>query len=807
MKHFLIYIPFFWVAFNAAAQNNDFSGSLTGNIIDTKERAIEGATVSLYKMGDSLVRFRAISNKAGEFLFSGIRVAGHYSFTITYVGKSSYRLDSLYFRPDRFDFNIPDIILKDSSSIELTQVVIYAEKPLIESKEGNLTYNVTESATAAGSTASELLTQVPLVAKDADGKITVRGKEPRILIDDKPVELNLQQLQDLLESMPGSSIEKIEVMTNPPPQYANEQGGVINIVMKKGRVGKSGRIAISGGTRHEFGFSGNYNYRKKALSLSLNIGFNVNRFIGEGNSSRKNIYLDSVNYFNTLFTNQSTNNRPNGRLNLDYDFSKKSLLNLVIQFNQNSSEQNAWARFSTLNRYDSLWKLSERTTGSAVFSLNPGSSLTYTYKPRAGETIRFFLTFNPGQTTTDKDFFQAYLKTGSSWVRTDSTQRQAIQNRIYGGNFRIAYDRYFIKSKLSLSTGAMYNGSWTRAITDAFYKKMPESFLLPLPLLSNNFLFNQGVMNGRTSLKKVLGEDFSITIGVAAELTQISFDIKNESKKAANSYLTWLPFANLNKSWKEKLSLTLSYRRSVNRPGMNQLNPVIDFSDPYNLRFGNPDLIASIADHLNLVISRTKKAYFLNISGGYHHVQGVFSQVRKLVESGKTEITWENISGRQEYELSTWNGFTFIKKLKFNASASWTYMQYSPYDRLVRKFRNGYSLTTTLGQNWVPNDKWNLTTHFNLNRFASPQGVARWNSSLTLGIQRKFFGKRFWVTMNAIDPIMNQQRKNITVGPNFEVTSFNLTFTRNYRLTLAYTFTPARPSSVKGIRKNSVKKG
>ena len=54
----------------------------------------------------------------------------------------------------------------------------------------------------------------------------VRGKEPKILIDDKPVELNLQQLQDLLESMPGSSIEKIEVMTNPPPQYANEQGGV-----------------------------------------------------------------------------------------------------------------------------------------------------------------------------------------------------------------------------------------------------------------------------------------------------------------------------------------------------------------------------------------------------------------------------------------------------------------------------------------------------------------------------------------------------------------------------------------------------
>ena len=107
------------------------------------------------------------------------------------------------------------------------------------------------------------MTQMPLVSKDADGKITVRGKEPRILIDDKPVELNLQQLQNLLESLPGSSIEKIEVMTNPPPQYANEQGGVINIVMRKGRIGKSGRIGITAGTRGELSLSGSYNYKKR----------------------------------------------------------------------------------------------------------------------------------------------------------------------------------------------------------------------------------------------------------------------------------------------------------------------------------------------------------------------------------------------------------------------------------------------------------------------------------------------------------------------------------------------------------------
>ena len=148
-------------------------------------------------------------------------------------------LDSIFFRTERFDFNLNDLILKLKKSENLDEIIVYAEKPLIESKEGNITFNAGESALAAGSNASDLLESVPLVSKDASGKITVRGKEPKVLIDDKPVELNLQQLQDLLESMPGSSIEKIEVMTNPPPQYANEQGGVINIVTKKGKVGRS----------------------------------------------------------------------------------------------------------------------------------------------------------------------------------------------------------------------------------------------------------------------------------------------------------------------------------------------------------------------------------------------------------------------------------------------------------------------------------------------------------------------------------------------------------------------------------------
>src|SRR5204862_395741 len=177
---------------------------------------------------------------------------------------------------------------------------------------------------SSGATTTELLKQTPLVNVDNDGKILLRGKEVKVLIDDKPVELDAKQLQDLLESMPGSMIDKIEVMTTPPPQYANERGGVINIVTKKGRVGMNARIGVSYGTRGEAGMTGNFSYRKNKFALNFNAGFGYNEYEGSSNSARQNLYTDSINFFNTNAANNSNTRRPNVRLSVDYDLNKRN---------------------------------------------------------------------------------------------------------------------------------------------------------------------------------------------------------------------------------------------------------------------------------------------------------------------------------------------------------------------------------------------------------------------------------------------------------------------------------------------------
>ena len=756
--------------------------------MDETKKAIEGVTVVLTPMNDSTKRRTAIADKNGDFLFEKIAF-GYYRLRLSTVGMQSLTLDSIHLRKERFDFNLSDLVMKPNANQQLDEVVVYAEKPLIQSKDGNITFNAGESALAAGSNASDLLNSVPLVSKDPNGKITVRGKEPKILIDDKPVELNLQQLQDLLESLPGSSIEKIEVMTNPPPQYANEQGGVINITTKKGKVGKSGRLNISGGTRGEGAISGSFTYRKQGLALSINAGVGYNRLEGSGYSSRNNIYTDSSNFFNTKNNYLNKNWRPNFRMNIDYDLNKTASVNFVLQYNQNNFNNENATEYTNINRFGNIYRLSERRILNDGDNYSPNASFSYAKKGKIiGESLKIIASGNLSVSKSDRDFFQQFFNPDHTPNGIDSSQNQLTDNRNNGYNIRIDYNRPLKNKKTFLSFGTFYTRNNSHIDVNASYLKKPEMAFVKSDLLSNEFKFHQTITNLRASVRQIIKENFSVTGGVSAEHTAIWFELFKENRDVKNNYLTWLPFANINRTWKDKLNLTLAYRRSIRRPGINELNPTIDFGDPYNVRFGNENLEASTAHNFDFVLGRTKTLYYLNLGLGYNIVQDIYSQVRTLLPDGKTQITWANISGRKEYELSTWGGLTINKKLKTNLSASYTFNEYSSFDKTTNRYRNGGSFTSNINAVYTPKDIINYTGSFIFNRFANPQGYARWNWSMNIGIQRKFFAKRLTVTANIIDPFL-QENRTFTYGPNFNLQSFSTAQTRNFRLSLGYNFT------------------
>ncbi|HYH14807.1 MAG TPA: outer membrane beta-barrel protein, partial [Flavisolibacter sp.] len=737
-------------------------------------------TIYLFQIRDSSKKKTTVSDEDGGFFFSNVP-NGYYRLQLSYVGLSTLTIDSIHFRADRFDFNLSDLVLKSSSAESLNEVVIYAEKPLIQSKEGNITFNAGESALSAGSNASELLTNVPLVTKDPDGKLLVRGKEPKILIDDKPVELNQQQLQDLLESLPGSSIEKIEVMTNPPPQYANEQGGVINITTRKGRVGKSGRITLSAGTRGETSVNGNYNYRKQGFAMNINAGGSYNHYNNNSYAIRQNFNSSNTRVYETKSRSENQNIRPNLRANADYEFNKKHAINLVLNYNRNNTHTEANTDFLP------SYRLSHRLIENKGENYNANLSLTYTLRTRRlGETLRFIANGNLSDNASERNFYQQFLKPDYSFDGKDSLLKQNINNQTKGMNYRVSYDLPLKNKKTFLSFGAFINKHHSDIYTVAEYKQAISGKMLPLTALTYSFKYHQDIENIRGSIKQRFSETFSTTAGLAVEHTGFGFNVYKTNFKVNNAYWSYLPFATLNKNWRDVLNLTLSYRRTIRRPGYNELSPIVDSSDLFNLRSGNTSILPSMTNNFDLVLGTSKKRFYANLGMGFNMVDDVFNQVRTQLNDSTTQIMWQNSSGKKEYELSTWNGYTFSKKFKLNLSASYTYNVYSGFDKLQRNFKNGSSITSNLNANYNWTDLYNVTSSFTFNRFASPQGSSRSSLSMNLGFQGKFLEKKLTATLSIIDPFRQQQNRSFTYGKNFTIESFNSTRSRNIRLTVGY---------------------
>jgi len=228
------------------------------------------------------------------------------------------------------------------------------------------------------------------------------------------------------------------------------------------------------------------------------------------------------------------------------------------------------------------------------------------------------------------------------------------------------------------------------------------------------------------------------------------------------------------------------------------LNPTIDSSDLYHIRSGNIELKPSIADNIDLVLGKTKKSFYANLGFGYNSIKDVFNAVR----ISPTEIIWQNSSNKKEYEVSTWSGYTLSKNSKINLSASYTYNEYSKFDKTIRKFRNGGSFTSNLNTNYTLKEIYTATGSFTFNRFSSPQGTVRSNLSMNIGLQAKLMEKRMNLTLNFIDPFRQQNNKTLTYGNNFFIENYNLTGTRNIRLTLGYNFIKSVSKKSKTSEKN-----
>ena len=792
MKSFLSIIGVFYFCIQGycqkpPSQSNRSMGLIIGNVLDAvTSKPLSFASIQLKKMSDTVVTVQVVSDKNGAFECLNLPF-GYYKLRATMVGYADLQIDSIYLREERYDFNLGDVKLNISGAAS-SEVIVYAEKPLIENKDDKIIFNVGESALSGGATTAELLKNMPLINNDPNGKILLKGKEPRILIDDKPTDLNAQQLQDLLESLPGNSIDKIEVMTIPPPQYATETGGVINIVTKKGKIGWVGRVNVSAGTRGESSTSANGSYRNQKLVLNLNGGVGVSTITGNGYSKRENIYRDSTNYFNTQNNYTNFSSRPNFRAQADYEFDKQHILSLTYQLNPNSFDNNSTTTYTNINNQQQIYRLSNRNNHSVGGGINHVLSGSYNIKEKKGPGyLRFIANANLSSSHNNRIFFQQFLFPDKIPTGVDSTQRQRFNTDNNSASLRIDFLRPLKTKQHNFNGGISILNVWYHGrVNTQFFNKIDQAFSTN-DLLSNDFTNEQLVSTARAGLSYNFKSKYRLSFGIQAEYTHLQFIFsQGNANDVDNDYFNVLPNITLRKEFTKEMNTTFVYRATIRRPGIRELNPNIDYSDPYNIRFGNPYLEPTLSHNYDWNFSYVKGKYYVNTSLGYNKLTQVFNSIRTLQAGGKTEVTWKNIADRKEYEASAWGGYTFTKKFRMNGSAGFTFNQYGESEKRLFKYRDGATFYTSLNYNFKPSNLLTFEGTARYNNFADPQGRSRSNLTVNLGVQRKFFDRRLIVSINVIDPTTQQQYQTFAYGANFNLESFSSSNTRNYRITISY---------------------
>jgi outer membrane receptor protein involved in Fe transport len=259
------------IALSAMATVNLFAqttgvGKITGKIIDaqTNETIPFASAILLNRKTKATVKI-VQSDVDGNFALTALP-KGVYTFKASYVGYQTMVRDSVSISDVVTNVDFGSVKMKTAKGNILNEVTVTAPKTTMQLGIDKKVFSVDQSLVSEGGSASDLLQNVPSVQTDMDGNVSLRGSSGvKVLIDGKPSLIAGGNIAQILQSIPASSIESVELITNPSAKYdAEGQSGIINIVLKRNKkLGFNGSLALSAGNRDNYNANTSLSFKIK----------------------------------------------------------------------------------------------------------------------------------------------------------------------------------------------------------------------------------------------------------------------------------------------------------------------------------------------------------------------------------------------------------------------------------------------------------------------------------------------------------------------------------------------------------------
>ena len=701
-----------------------------------------------------------------------------------------------------------------ASSNQLKEVSVVAARPIVKREVDRIAYDVQADPESTVLTALDMLRKVPMLSVDAQDNIKLKGSgNYKILINSKESSLVAKNPSDVFKAMPAANIERIEVITTPPAKYdAEGLAGIINIITKKNAdQGYNGSINLRENTVYGPGvnLNGTIKQGKFGASAYAGIGQQTNQYnpvVNTQTFTRDQSVLtqNGLNTFGGYYSYASAE--------LSYEIDTLNLLTSSIEVNkgkfkqandQVSDQQNGDGslaqRYHLVNDGHNTWSgVDVGINYQLGFKKDKNRLLTLSYKFSHSPYNQYNNVAINDEFNYTIPNYQQHNTAGSNVQTFQLDYVHPVKKlNIEAGAKAILRDNYsdFTSENLNSTTG--------------LYEINPSQ--------TNNFSYQQNVYSLYNSYQLKLSK-WVAKAGLRLEHTTINADFTSVGSSVKQDYNNFIPSVSLQRTLKSS-SINFGFTQRIQRPGIWQLNPFVDLSNPKFINTGNPNLRPELSNTFELTYSNFSKGS-VNVGLSYafsnNSIQNVTSIVTQTNALGKqdtvTKTTYQNLGSNKTLGTNISANYTLFKNLSLslNAQLNQIWLEGSYNGQLYKNNGLTGNAFANLGYKLDNGYRFGIDAGY-FSGSVLLQGKSSHFVYTSYSVSKELFNKKLTVALAASNPYSKYFKFNsYTSTPDFYQQSVNQIRYSNYRISLNYKFGKLKSDIKKnqrGINNDDTKSG
>src|ERR1035437_455915 len=737
--------------------------NIKGYIIEkSTESPIEFANVVVRNKKDSVFA-QSITDKNGLFLFKGFPT-GEYKLSYSFIGYKKTDSIKVVISSTQRKVDLGKLYIYERSKT-LGQVEVVGQHSTFTNSIDRKTFNVGQDLMSKSGSVSDLMQNIPSVQVDMDGNVSLRGSENvTILINGKSsAMLNINQAA-VLQQMSASSIEKIEIITNPSAKFKPDgTSGIINIILKKNRsLGLNGVVTANIGNenRKNFNVLVNYNPGKLNLFGSFGIRQDSRTRINDITSTSYDS-LHSATYSKTYSIGHALPVSYIASTGFDYKLNDKNQFGASVNLNYRLRTQLDSSTYSLQNNFHTITENYNRDRRLPEMESDLEVNANYSHKfSKEGHELNVNYVSSFSHETEDNYYTNTYLIPAQP-LSQDNIFYHHLNNQ---SELAVEYSLP-ITEKSKFEAGYLYQ----HANNDLDIKR--DTLLSSTNVWnndlqrSNRFVRSENTHVLYVTLEQEIGK-FGFLAGLRGEQTYTNAHLVTLDSTIINHYTRLYPTLHLSYKLSDIHELQLNYSHRIRRPQDEELNPFPEYQDMNNIRAGNPTLkpedIHSFELGYQFKRSTTSFLSTLYYRNSYNLITNIITNLGNNVY----KTTLENLSQSQSAGLELIFSSSIGKLLNFNLATNTFYntIDASALGYSTKKSNVSWSANGNVSCNLTKRLVWQVTSNYSA-EILTPQGTRLPSFVMNTGLKQEVFKKKGALILTVSDIFNSMRNKYIIDTP------------------------------------------